>query len=67
MCSQNRGKVSRSRFRILSSNTNIFALKHSFRPQLVAGGSSVSLLSSNMWFYMEICHSDRVIDVYVTI
>ena len=50
-----------------SSNNHIFVLNHSLQLKLSATDSSVSLLSFNMRFCMDIFNLQRVIHLYIAI
>ena len=51
----------------MSSNNHIFVLNHSLQPKLGATDSSMSVVSSNMRFCMDIFHPEKDIRLYIVI
>ena len=65
MWTQNQGFVISRSFRVSASNNNISMLKHILQLKLSAMDSPMSLLSSNMWFCMDIFNTERAVHLYI--
>ena len=67
MVQKSRVPCSLQALKCLSSSAYIFVLSHSLQLKLSAVDSSVSLLSFNMRFCMDIFNLQRVIHLYIVI